>query len=60
LIVYRQFGLMKFVGLTLGVWVMAVAFIDPVKYLLRKRTLRGYSRTMIWPCALRTSASACS
>ena len=50
LIVYRQFGLMKFVGVFLGVWVMAVAFIDPVKYWLRKRSLRGYSRTMISMC----------
>ena len=50
LVVYGQFGLMKFVGIMLGVWVMAVAFIDPVKYLLRKRSLRGYSRTMISMC----------
>jgi len=50
LVVYRQFGLMKFVGVLLGVWVMAVAFIDPVKYWLRKRTLSGYSRTMIAMC----------
>jgi cytochrome c-type biogenesis protein CcmF len=47
LVVYRQFGLMKFIGILLGVWVMAVAFIDPVKYWLRKRSLKGYSRTMI-------------
>jgi cytochrome c-type biogenesis protein CcmF len=47
LVVYRQFGLMKFVGVLLGCWVMAVAFIDPVKYWLRKRSLKGYSRTMI-------------
>jgi cytochrome c-type biogenesis protein CcmF len=46
-VVYRQFGLMKFIGILLGVWVMAVAFIDPVKYWLRKRSLKGYSRTMI-------------
>jgi cytochrome c-type biogenesis protein CcmF len=50
LIVYRQFGLMKFVGVALGCWVMAVAFIDPVKYWLRKRSLRGYSRTMMSMC----------
>jgi cytochrome c-type biogenesis protein CcmF len=50
LVVYRQFGLMKFIGVLLGVWVMAVAFIDPVKYFLRKRSLRGYSRTMISMC----------
>ncbi len=50
LIVYRQFGLMKFIGVFLGVWVMAVAFIDPVKYWFRKRSLRGYSRTMIAMC----------
>jgi cytochrome c-type biogenesis protein CcmF len=50
LVVYRQFGIMKFVGLLLGVWVMAVSFIDPVKYWLRKRSLRGYSRTMIAMC----------
>jgi cytochrome c-type biogenesis protein CcmF len=50
LIVYRQFGLMKFVGVLLGVWVMVVAFIDPVRYLLRKRTLAGYSRTLIAMC----------
>jgi cytochrome c-type biogenesis protein CcmF len=47
IIVYRQFGLMKFIGVLLGCWVMAVAFIDPVKYWLRKRSLKGYSRTMI-------------
>jgi len=47
LVVYGQFGLMKFVGVALGVWVMTVAFIDPVKYWLRKRSLKGYSRTMI-------------
>jgi cytochrome c-type biogenesis protein CcmF len=47
LIVYGQFGLMKFIGLLLGCWVMAVAFIDPINYLRRKRTLKGYSRTMI-------------
>ena len=50
LIVYRQFGIMKFIGLLLGVWVIAVSFIDPVKYWLRKRSLRGYSRTMIAMC----------
>jgi cytochrome c-type biogenesis protein CcmF len=50
LVVYRQFGLMKFIGILLGVWVMAVAFIDPVKYWLRKRSLKGYSRTMISMC----------
>jgi cytochrome c-type biogenesis protein CcmF len=50
LVVYRQFGLMKFIGVLLGVWVMAVAFIDPVKYWLRKRSLKGYSRTMISMC----------
>jgi len=50
LVVYRQFGLMKFIGVLLGVWVMAVAFIDPIKYFLRKRSLRGYSRTMISMC----------
>ncbi|HUG99235.1 MAG TPA: heme lyase CcmF/NrfE family subunit [Gammaproteobacteria bacterium] len=50
LIVYGQFGVMKFIGLTLGVWVMAVAFIDPVRYLLRKHSLRGYSRTMLAMC----------
>jgi cytochrome c-type biogenesis protein CcmF len=49
-VVYRQFGLMKFIGILLGVWVMAVAFIDPVKYWLRKRSLKGYSRTMISMC----------
>ncbi|NGX16562.1 heme lyase CcmF/NrfE family subunit [Wenzhouxiangella sp. XN24] len=47
LVVYKQFGLMKFIGVLLGVWVMAVAFIDPVKYLWKKKSLRGYSRTMI-------------
>jgi cytochrome c-type biogenesis protein CcmF len=50
LVVYRQFGLMKAIGIMLGVWVMVVAFIDPVKYLLRKHSLRGYSRTMIAMC----------
>ncbi len=50
LIVYRQFSVMKFIGVTLGVWVMAVAFIDPVRYWLRKRTLRNYSRTMMAMC----------
>jgi cytochrome c-type biogenesis protein CcmF len=50
LFVYGQFGLMKFVGVALGVWVMTVAFIDPVKYWLRKRSLKGYSRTMISMC----------
>ena len=47
IIAYRQFGLMKFIGVLLGCWVMAVAFIDPVKYWLRKRSLKGYSRTMV-------------
>ena len=47
LIVYGQLSVMKFVGIVLGVWVMSVALIDPVRYLLRKRSLRGYSRTMI-------------
>jgi cytochrome c-type biogenesis protein CcmF len=50
LIVYRQFGLMKFVGLTVGVWVMAVAFIEPVRYWWRKHSLKGYSRSMIAMC----------
>jgi len=50
LVVYRQFSLMKFIGVFLGVWAMAVAFVEPVKYFLRKRTLRGYSRTMISMC----------
>jgi cytochrome c-type biogenesis protein CcmF len=47
LLVYRQFGVMKFIGILLGVWVMAVSFIDPVKYIRRKGSLKGYSRTMI-------------
>ncbi|HRP34827.1 MAG TPA: heme lyase CcmF/NrfE family subunit [Gammaproteobacteria bacterium] len=50
LVVYRQFGIMKFLGLLVGVWVIAVAFIEPVKYVLRKRSLRGYSRTMMAMC----------
>ena len=47
LIVYGQLSVMKFVGIVLGVWVMSVALVDPIRYLLRKRSLRGYSRTMI-------------
>jgi cytochrome c-type biogenesis protein CcmF len=47
LVVYRQFGLMKFVGVLLGCWVMTVSLIEPVRYWLRKRSLKGYSRTMM-------------
>jgi cytochrome c-type biogenesis protein CcmF len=50
LIVYRQLGIMKFVGIALAVWVMLVSCIDPAKYLLRKRSLAGYPRSMLGMC----------
>ncbi|MEJ2515036.1 MAG: heme lyase CcmF/NrfE family subunit [Gammaproteobacteria bacterium] len=45
--VYHEVGILSSVGVFLAVWLMAVSFIEPVRYALRRRSLAGYPRGMM-------------
>jgi cytochrome c-type biogenesis protein CcmF len=47
LLVYGRFGLLLALGITAGLWVMAASVIEPGRWLLRRKTLRGYPRSML-------------
>jgi cytochrome c-type biogenesis protein CcmF len=47
LLVYHDVGIMSSVGLFLAVWLMAVALIEPARYLIKRKTLFGYPRGML-------------
>jgi len=47
LLVYHDVGIMSSVGVFLAVWLMAVALIEPLRYLVKRKTLIGYPRGML-------------
>jgi cytochrome c-type biogenesis protein CcmF len=47
LFVYGRFGLLLALGIAAGLWVMAASVVEPGRWLLRRKTLRGYPRSML-------------
>ena len=45
--VYGRVGLLLTLGLASGLWVMSSSVIEPGRWLLKRRSLRGYPRSML-------------
>jgi cytochrome c-type biogenesis protein CcmF len=47
LFVYGRAGLLLVLGIAAGVWVIAASLIEPGRWLIRRKTLRGFPRSMM-------------